>query len=67
MLNREQIERSVDWLLGNGSAPVKYLAYVHLLKAAPHSKEMRELWTAAKNDPDSLELFSKQRENGETM
>ena len=64
MLSREQIERSVDWLLGNSSAPVKYLTYVHLLKAAPHSKEMRELWTAVENNPDSLEIFSKQREDG---
>ncbi len=64
MLNRKEIERSTDWLLSNGSAPVKYLTYIHLLKSSPRSKEMRQLWTAVKNDPDALEVLSKQKEDG---
>ena len=64
MLNRKEIERNIDWLVNNGSAPVRYLTCIHLLKAAPHSREMRELWKAVENDPDSLEIFSKQKEDG---
>lgn len=64
MLNRKEIERNIGWLLNNGSAPVKYLTYFHLLKVAPYSKEMKELWKAVENDPNSLEIFSKQKEDG---
>ncbi len=64
MLNRGEVERCVDWLLKNGSAPVKYLTHLHLLKTTPLSKEMRELWKAIENSPSSLEIFSKQKEDG---
>ncbi len=64
MLSRKEIERNVDWLLKNGSASTRYLTHLHLLKSNPHSRQIRELWKTVEEDSNSLEIFSKQREDG---
>lgn len=64
MLNLNQIEDNIEWLIDQGSATVKYLTHLHLLKAAPHSTEMSELWKAVEEDPSSREIFSKQMVDG---
>jgi len=64
MLNRKDIECNINWLLSKGYAPVKYLTNIHLLKAAPYSREMRELWKVVEKEPSTLEIFSKQQEDG---
>ncbi|MBA7478152.1 hypothetical protein GH157_05800 [archaeon] len=64
MLSQDQIEKNIEWLRENGSAPVRYLTYLHLLGASPGSGEMRELWERVEEDPVSREIFSKQRDDG---
>ncbi len=64
MLSKKEIERCIEWLLRNGSAPVRYLTEIHLLKADAGSSRMKELWKAVEESNDSVEIFSKQREDG---
>ena len=64
MLSESQVEKCVDWLLENGSDPVKYLTHLHLLDADPSSIEMRAMWGLVESDPCSVEIFSKQERDG---
>ncbi len=59
-----QIDQNIDWLLRNGSAPVRYLTHRHLLKTPPDSEGMADLWREVQACRDVVEIFSKQRENG---
>ena len=63
MLNANQIDKSVAWLLDNGSPPVRYLTHKYLLKA-PSSSEMDNLWSDVQTCRDAKEILSKQREDG---
>jgi hypothetical protein len=64
MLSRKEIERNIDWLLNNDSVSTRYLTHFHLLGSDPRSKEMQELWKCVEEDPNSLEILSKQRADG---
>ena len=63
MLNANQIDKSVAWLLDNGSPPVRYLTHKHLLKASS-GPEMDDLWGGVQTYRDAKEILSKQREDG---
>jgi len=63
-LSPEEIDRSVRWLLENASPPVRYLTYKHILKADPHSRCMKELWSCVERGSDAEEIFSRQNEDG---
>ena len=60
----EQIEKSISWLLANGSAPVRYLTHRHLLHTPAKSHVMRELWQEVDGSPDVREIFSRQDRDG---
>jgi hypothetical protein len=63
-LNSNQIKKNIDWLLTNGSAPVKYLTHKHLLATADSSKAMRSLWCDVEKSPCVQEIFGKQEKDG---
>ncbi len=52
MLGEERIERSIAWLLDNGSAPVRYMTLLRIVGEDPASAEMRELWKEAQRHPE---------------
>jgi hypothetical protein len=64
ILNSEQIKKNIDWLLGNGSAPVRYLTHKHLLATKDTSKAMRDLWREVEESPCVEEIFGKQEKSG---
>jgi len=64
MLDRRQINENIDWLIENGSAPVRYLTHLHLLGASPRGSEMKVLWEEVEESPCSIEIFSKQSDDG---
>ncbi|MHC4558405.1 MAG: hypothetical protein ACYTFW_17665 [Planctomycetota bacterium] len=64
ILNTEQIERNIAWLLSNGSAAIKYLTHRHLLGTAADSQVMDSLWHDIENSPEVREIFSKQNKDG---
>jgi len=63
-LSLNQIEKNVDWLLANGSAPVQYLTHKHILGKSGSSKAMRSLWREVEDSPCVREIFAKQEEDG---
>jgi hypothetical protein len=64
ILNVSQIKKNIDWLLANGSAPIKYLTHKHLLANNDSSKTMQNLWREVENSPCVKEIFGKQEKNG---
>jgi hypothetical protein len=64
MLSEERIEKSIAWLLNNGSAPVRYMTLLSIVDVNPSSAEMKELWRKAQRHPDIIEMFTKQRTDG---
>jgi hypothetical protein len=60
----DRVERSIDWLLENGSAPVRYMTLLRIVGEDPSTAEMRELWEEAGSHPENLEMFSKQKSDG---
>jgi hypothetical protein len=64
ILNLNQIKKNIDWLLANGSAPVRYLTHKHLLATTNTSKALRALWREVEASPSVQEIFGKQEENG---
>lgn len=64
MLDDTKIDNSINWLLDNSSAPVKYLTKLHLMNASPKSNEMIELWKEVEKDRHSQEIFLKQKKDG---
>ena len=63
-LNSSQIRKNIDWLLANGSAPIKYLTHKHLLSTSGSTKAMRSLWCEVEKSPCVREIFDKQEKNG---
>lgn len=64
ILTSSQIKKNVDWLLTNGSAPVKYLTYKHLLDSNGSMKIKRNLWCEVDNSLCVQEIFGKQEKDG---
>jgi len=64
LLTSKQITKNIEWLLENGSAPVKYLTHTKLLAETPSPKETRRLWQEVESSPCVQEIFSKQERNG---
>lgn len=64
ILNAGQIQKNVDWLLANASAPVRYLTHRHLLATDDSAKGMRSLRREVENSPPVREIFAKQEGNG---
>ncbi|MCP4258606.1 MAG: hypothetical protein GY774_14065, partial [Planctomycetes bacterium] len=63
-LNSNQIKKNIDWLLTNGSAPIKYLTHKYLLATADSSKAMKSLWCDVEKSPCVREIFGKQEKDG---
>ena len=64
MLNKEQIGNNIQWLLSNGSTPVKYLTYRDLMGEDIHSDLMQELFDEVEKCAVVQEIFSKQDTDG---
>jgi hypothetical protein len=64
MLNKEQIDRGIEWLLANASPPVRYLTHCHLLGLEPSSGSAKELWQAVEQSEVVQQVFSKQHADG---
>jgi hypothetical protein len=64
MLDKGQIENNINWLLSQGSLPVRYLTHRDLLGNDPHSKAMNELWAEVEKCEVAEEIFSKQEPDG---
>ena len=64
MLSVERIEKSISWLLDNGSPHVRYMTLLRIVGEDPASSEMRALWKEATRHQNSIEIFSKQRDDG---
>ena len=64
ILDSNQIKTNIDWLLTNGSAPIKYLTHKHILATSHSSKAMRSLWCEVDNSPCVQEIFGKQEKDG---
>jgi hypothetical protein len=63
-LTSSQVDKNIDWLLYNGSAPIKYLTYRDLLGTSTSTKAMRGLWSEVESSPCVREIFAKQQSNG---
>jgi hypothetical protein len=63
VLSAKQIDKSVAWLLDNGSPPVRYLTHKYLLKA-PSSSEMDNPRGDVQTCSAAEEILSRQREDG---
>ena len=63
-LSSSQIEKSIGWLVRNGSPPVKYLTHKYLLKTPSDSAAMINAWNDVHTCKDAQEIFSTQRDNG---
>jgi hypothetical protein len=64
MRGDDRVDKSIEWLLENGSAPVRYMTLLKIVGEDPSSAEMRELWREAQRHPDAVEAFTKQRPDG---
>jgi hypothetical protein len=64
VLDKKQIDGNIEWLLTNGSAPVRYLTHKYLLGTDPGSDIMNGLWADVENCGDAREIFSKQEPDG---
>ena len=64
VLTSAQIKKNVEWLLRNGSAPVKYLTHRDLLDPPSSTKTMLGLWSSVGSSPCVREIFSNQEKNG---
>ena len=64
ILNANQIKKNIDWLLTNGSAPVRYLTHKHLLATTNTSKAIQALWHEVQDSPSVQEIFGKQEKDG---
>ena len=64
VLSAKQIENNINWLLANGSAPIRYLTHKHLLSVDESSQSMRTLWRDVERSPIAQEIFGKQEKNG---
>jgi hypothetical protein len=64
ILTVKQVENNINWLLKNGSTPVRYLTQKNLLKTPENSKEMRELWLEVESCDEINGIFNKQEMNG---
>jgi hypothetical protein len=64
VLNNEQINRGIEWLLANASPPVRYLTHRHLLGLRPDSSTAKNLWQAVEQSEVVQEVFSKQHPDG---
>jgi hypothetical protein len=63
-LDKEQIDRNIEWLLANASPPVRYLTHCHLLGLRPESSTAKNLWQAVEQSEIVNKLFSKQQLDG---
>jgi hypothetical protein len=63
-LTPEQVEKNINWLLDNASAPVRYLTHKYLLGTSAGTQLMQQLWLAVENSPEVQDIFSKQAEDG---
>jgi hypothetical protein len=63
VLTSNQMEKNIDWLLTNGSAPVRYLTHKHILGKSGSSKAMRSLWHEVEDSQCAREIFGKQEED----
>ena len=64
ILNSSQIKKNIDWLLTNGSAPIRYLTHKQLMRTPDSSKDMRSLWYDVENSQCIQEIFGKQEKDG---
>jgi hypothetical protein len=67
VLTEAQICENTRWLLENASGPLRYLTRVNLLGEAADTEGMPALWRLVEQDPASIEIFSKQRQDGVLM
>lgn len=61
-LNISEINACIHWLKENASPPVKYLTYIHILKA--DSQCVQELWRSVVRSNNAEEIFSRQNKDG---
>jgi hypothetical protein len=64
ILTAEQIQKSIAWLLHNGSPPIRYLTHRHILRAHSDAEAMKELRRDVQSCPDVAEILNKQNEDG---
>ena len=62
MLNKDRIDRNINWLLENASPPVLYLTHKYLLNTAEDG--LRDLWLLVLDCPEVSEIFGKQGQDG---
>jgi hypothetical protein len=58
------IEKSIQWLLAYGSAPVRYLTQRDLLGASSASSAMKALWAEVEKEPEVEAIFASQQPDG---
>lgn len=64
ILDSNQMKKTIDWLLTNGSAPIKYLTHKHVMGTPGSSEVRRRLWCDVGESACVQEIFGKQEENG---
>ena len=64
LLNAEEIDTNIGWLLTNASPPVRYLTHRHILRTDPRSEQMRELWRGVENSHAAEQILSRQNADG---
>ncbi len=64
MMDKSQVEKNIQWLLSNGSSPVRYLTYKHLMKNDHNSETMKIMWSEVEKCSMVQEIFSKQKQDG---
>ncbi len=64
LLSKSQIQNGIDWLLNNATAPVKYLTNRNLCGQALSTDQIKKLWNEVMQDPQVIEIFSKQKPDG---
>lgn len=60
LLNSQEVQGCVEWLLANGSPPVQYLTRRDFLGTPTESKLMRDLWRGVEAEKDVQTLFAGQ-------
>lgn len=63
-LNKNQIEKCINWLQANASPPVRYLTHCRLLSMNPQEKAAKKMWSDVEKSKTAQEAFSNQRTDG---
>lgn len=63
-LLKSKIDKSVAWLLENGSLPVQYMTHKNILHKDPTTSFMKQLWLRVDKSPEVRRILDRQNRDG---